>query len=470
MSRAALAIAACLAANLATGADNAQTSRGPVFQFAGTQRTASIRVVVTVGGKSPEVAWNAFLERLADYFDQDGSGALSRAEVGRIPPLPLVARKELPIDFAKLDRDGDGTATKAELATFCRGGGFTPVVAEITPPSDDDRRLAALFARVLAADRAGRVAKAALAALSESLRPYDSNDDETWDVSELLAAAPTLVMSDDTAAATATIGDDGPELRVDLESKAEPVLAQEKSDHPLALIRSSAGAYRLSGPRRGWSVTFGRSLELPDLRSSGQFFVAQFQAALGDEPCLTKAQVEEAPLLGAFRKLFPYADRNGDSRLSTAELEAYLKLVASAAAAQVSIQLHGCGGNLLPALDANHDGRLSYRELTEAAREHLDESKGSADSLVLPRQFRLSFGGLPTRVWGGVALPSSKRLSSGLAAAASPGPRWFETQDRNRDGILSPREFLGPPRVFRQLDKDGDGVLSPSEAQGDPKP
>jgi hypothetical protein len=36
--------------------------------------------------------------------------------------------------------------------------------------------------------------------------------------------------------------------------------------------------------------------------------------------------------------------------------------------------------------------------------------------------------------------------------------------DRNGDGVISPREFLGPPEVFRELDTNGDGVISPQEA------
>jgi hypothetical protein len=36
--------------------------------------------------------------------------------------------------------------------------------------------------------------------------------------------------------------------------------------------------------------------------------------------------------------------------------------------------------------------------------------------------------------------------------------------DRNGDGVVSPREFVGPPEVFRKLDTDGDGLISAEEA------
>jgi hypothetical protein len=37
--------------------------------------------------------------------------------------------------------------------------------------------------------------------------------------------------------------------------------------------------------------------------------------------------------------------------------------------------------------------------------------------------------------------------------------------DRNRDGDVSPREFVGPLRVFQQIDTDGDGLLDATEAE-----
>jgi hypothetical protein len=44
--------------------------------------------------------------------------------------------------------------------------------------------------------------------------------------------------------------------------------------------------------------------------------------------------------------------------------------------------------------------------------------------------------------------------------------------DRNNDGDVSLREFLGPLQRFRELDTNGDGLISPAEADkaGDRKP
>jgi hypothetical protein len=43
-------------------------------------------------------------------------------------------------------------------------------------------------------------------------------------------------------------------------------------------------------------------------------------------------------------------------------------------------------------------------------------------------------------------------------------PEWFKLMDRNADGDLSPREFIGSRDDFRKLDLDGDGLISVAEA------
>jgi hypothetical protein len=50
------------------------------------------------------------------------------------------------------------------------------------------------------------------------------------------------------------------------------------------------------------------------------------------------------------------------------------------------------------------------------------------------------------------------------APPTSGPPRWFAAMDRNGDGVLSSREFLGGSADFRRLDTDGDGYATPEEA------
>jgi Ca2+-binding EF-hand superfamily protein len=41
---------------------------------------------------------------------------------------------------------------------------------------------------------------------------------------------------------------------------------------------------------------------------------------------------------------------------------------------------------------------------------------------------------------------------------------WFRKMDRNRDGDVSRKEWLGTAEQFREIDTDGDGLISLHEA------
>src|SRR5262249_17362573 len=48
--------------------------------------------------------------------------------------------------------------------------------------------------------------------------------------------------------------------------------------------------------------------------------------------------------------------------------------------------------------------------------------------------------------------------------ARTAGPAWFRKMDRNRDGDVSRREFLGSDEEFKKIDTDGDGLISAAGA------
>jgi Ca2+-binding EF-hand superfamily protein len=50
------------------------------------------------------------------------------------------------------------------------------------------------------------------------------------------------------------------------------------------------------------------------------------------------------------------------------------------------------------------------------------------------------------------------------AQQAAKGPLWFRKMDRNNDGDVSFREWLGTEEEFRRIDADGDGLISADEA------
>ena len=48
---------------------------------------------------------------------------------------------------------------------------------------------------------------------------------------------------------------------------------------------------------------------------------------------------------------------------------------------------------------------------------------------------------------------------------APKGPEWFRKMDRNNDGDISLKEWLGTEEEFRKIDADGDGLISVEEAE-----
>jgi Ca2+-binding EF-hand superfamily protein len=321
-----------------------------------------------------------------------------------------------------------------------------------------------LLFRRLDADGDGKLTQAELRRAPQALRKFDLNEDEFLDLTELLAFAglgsrPGVIRAKVDEAGEAS----DVKLRLDVGAKAQAPIIEGKSAKSIRLVPASApnGLHRLTSAEGHWSITFRTRKTVPDVRSASEFLVSQFKTALGDRSALTKADLEQDPTLSGLLELFRYADRNADNQLSLVELEDYLKLVELGMRAQIWIKVSDRGWNPFHVLDADGDERLSYQELAQAPNllaGDAPEAKG------LPEQFQLTFGGPVVASWGGVPIPAIvKRPRSGTPGAPK-GPRWFQAMDRNGDGVVSPREFVGPPEVFQKLDANGDGVISAEEA------
>jgi hypothetical protein len=165
--------------------------------------------------------------------------------------------------------------------------------------------------------------------------------------------------------------------------------------------------------------------------------------------------------------MVPYlrlADRDGDGKLTWREWSAFLDLREKIAAQAVLMTWLDRGRRLFDFLDANHDGLLSRRELATArVRLAPFARQGGLAADDVPRQSQLLFqfdrpgGTSPSTVANGP--------NSFTPAPRYSGPLWFRKMDRNRDGDVSPGEFLGTPELFRKIDADGDGLIDPDEAE-----
>ncbi|MBT4865567.1 MAG: hypothetical protein HON53_10720 [Planctomycetaceae bacterium] len=128
------------------------------------------------------------------------------------------------------------------------------------------------------------------------------------------------------------------------------------------------------------------------------------------------------------------------------------------------------GNALFRALDLNGDDRLSLREMKTAHVQilTLDKNKdGRIEAAEIPAVISVGFS------QGNTSSNSYRRVLGNRVSnrpAADDAPKWFTRMDRNGDGDLTLREFLGTKEGFKKLDTNGDGFIELKEAKAIEKP
>ncbi|MEX2286446.1 MAG: hypothetical protein WD648_05100, partial [Planctomycetaceae bacterium] len=202
-----------------------------------------------------------------------------------------------------------------------------------------------------------------------------------------------------------------------------------------------------------------------DDTNAEQFYLERFKQADADNNgYLEPAEVNANPV---FENAFAEIDADNDQRLFPQELTAYVAERTSAAASRIVLTALVEGHNLFDILDVNGDGRLGRREFALAAA-RLDAWDANRDGELeqdeIPEHFRLELSranpGLPGLPRAAVNRPRTRETQP----IAPSGPTWFQKMDRNQDGDVSQREFLGPASAFERLDTNHDELLDATEA------
>jgi Ca2+-binding EF-hand superfamily protein len=158
---------------------------------------------------------------------------------------------------------------------------------------------------------------------------------------------------------------------------------------------------------------------------------------------------------------FQFIGRDGDGKVFLSELKTFFNRVFALRNNRTVVSIRDLGKQLFEVLDTSADGRLSSRELI-AGQEKIplwDQQGDRQVSLTeVPRHWSWS-------VLRGQAIEAGTQASAQtVRMQRTEGPRWFTRMDRNNDGDLTPREFLGSAADFEQFDRNRDGAIDVAEA------
>jgi Ca2+-binding EF-hand superfamily protein len=204
-----------------------------------------------------------------------------------------------------------------------------------------------------------------------------------------------------------------------------------------------------------------------DKLDNRSFYMNKFREAGGSK----KGYISEQEF-GALRlpnAEFKSVDRNGDGMIVLDELMAYVEQESTSSQSRVELIISYDGKSVFEVVDSDKDRRLSRRELLHAF-ESLKEFDRNGDETIMAVELAGRFAG--TLELGRPSLMRAPGMAGPRGDMTTPtvktptaGPEWFRRMDRNRDGDVSWREFLGPLALFKKLDADGDGLITATEAE-----
>ncbi len=199
-----------------------------------------------------------------------------------------------------------------------------------------------------------------------------------------------------------------------------------------------------------------------------QYFQSLFMAYDRDANAyLERSEVQGGQLDGVFGQF----DVNHDGMLYADEMLAVVEAESTTALSRSRLESSNRGRDFFQILDENHDRRINPRELDGIiARIGIWDRNDDAaiTQNEIPQLYQLTFDRgqpeFPSVFPAGTFVVSASPVVGTPAPVIAQGPMWFQRMDRNDDGDVSRREFLGTVEQFAALDGDGDDLISSQEA------
>jgi Ca2+-binding EF-hand superfamily protein len=368
--------------------------------------------------------------------------------------------------LANHDYDDDDTISTVELLPFRNP--IAPRVTSLPETSSADMPFVTLTASTFDSavqvlldryaaphtdQKANSVSADELGIDTSCLTAFDTDGDARLDLAELTTLCKNNLPDADLSIQLPRVKNMRPQIKVVSQLKSSAMVVERVSYSRLSLsVHNTKFELR----------AIGTGSQAIDNRS---FYRLKFRTADGDKNGYLEAT--EFPGLEVPDVTFSQTDRNHDGKLFREELLMFLDGHAMAAQSRIVMSVLANNQSLFEALDGNDDNRLSAREFANAsdAVAPLDQNQdGLLHKAELDQNYRITFSMGEPQLFQRSMLNSRPAVPRPMTSSNTSGPNWFRRMDRNQDGDISWREFLGPRPAFDKLDDNHDGLIDADEA------
>lgn len=175
--------------------------------------------------------------------------------------------------------------------------------------------------------------------------------------------------------------------------------------------------------------------------------------------------LDKNELTGSFSRYLEMWDGNADGKIFPKEIVESFQQTREPLSKQVRATVSRDGNSLFQALDQSGDGRLSLREM-RTARAQLQSFDNNKDGKITTEEIPETIGVTFVLGYGYIQVGRPVQGTRSNVTPPKPdAPEWFIRMDRNGDGYVTIKEFLGDKEQFQSLDANQDGFIEPKEAK-----